>query len=328
MQDRIYQLFDKTFKKILTLSSKSVINLINGLFQTDYPTDSRITYNWTEFEDDKLKKILADTILTVEDSRYQSATHSYHMEAQMEADDSIVFRVFEYGFSHALRTRELASSPYVLQFPKPIIIYLYHTKAIASQYDLTLDFGDQGTFCYRVPALDFQSLTVEEMNDRKLVILIPFYLLKLRKILEKDRSEANKQALIHLIQHDIIETINRNLEVGNITLEDAQKLNTYTQILYHQIYSHYEELEEVNEMTDESFMTEVDILYEEIHAANAERDAANAERDAAIAERDAAHAERDAANTERDSANAERDAAIAEIKELRRQIAKFQGELA
>jgi hypothetical protein len=115
--------------------------------------------------------------------------------------------------------------------------------------------------------------------------------------------------------------------VGNITLEDAQKLNTYTQILYHQIYSHYEELEEVNEMTDESFMTEVDILYEEIHAANAERDAANAERDAAIAERDAAHAERDAANTERDSANAERDAAIAEIKELRRQIAKFQGEL-
>jgi hypothetical protein len=272
MQDRIYQLFDKTFKKILTLSSKSVINLINGLFQTDYPTDS------------------------------------------------IVFRVFEYGFSHALRTRELASSPYVLQFPKPIIIYLYHTKAIASQYDLTLDFGDQGTFCYRVPALDFQSLTVEEMNDRKLVILIPFYLLKLRKILEKDRSEANKQALIHLIQHDIIDTINRNLEVGNITLEDARKLNTYTQILYHQIYSHYEELEEVNEMTDESFMTEVDILYEEIHAANAERDAAIEKTNSVIAERDAAI-------EKTNSAIVERDAAIAEIKELRRQIAKLQGEL-
>jgi hypothetical protein len=92
MQEKIFQIYDKTFKKVLTLSSTAVINMINGLFGTNYPLDSTITYNWTEFEDDKLKKVLADTIITINNC------HSYHMEAQIEKDDNIVFRVFEYGF--------------------------------------------------------------------------------------------------------------------------------------------------------------------------------------------------------------------------------------
>lgn len=41
MEKKIHQIYDKVFKKILTLSEISVINLINGLFGTDYPTDSR-----------------------------------------------------------------------------------------------------------------------------------------------------------------------------------------------------------------------------------------------------------------------------------------------
>ena len=92
MTEQIYQIFDKTFKKILTLSATAVINLINGLFGTDYPKDSTISYHWTEFEDDQLRRILADTILTINE------LDSYHIEAQMEKDGDIVFRVFAYGF--------------------------------------------------------------------------------------------------------------------------------------------------------------------------------------------------------------------------------------
>ncbi|MCM1180892.1 MAG: hypothetical protein NC347_11585, partial [Clostridium sp.] len=92
---KITQIYDKTIKKILTLSSTAVVNLINGLFDTDYPKDSTITYNWTEFTNDKLKRILADTILTI------NGKNSYHIEAQMEKDETIIFRVFEYGYRHA-----------------------------------------------------------------------------------------------------------------------------------------------------------------------------------------------------------------------------------
>lgn len=85
----------------MILSSTAVVNLINGLFDTNYPTDSTISYNWTEFESDELKRILADTILTI-NNRY-----SYHMEAQITEDEDIILRVFEYGYTHADRNRNI-----------------------------------------------------------------------------------------------------------------------------------------------------------------------------------------------------------------------------
>ena len=94
-------IYDKMFKKVLTLSSRAVINFINGLFETEYSTDAKVTYNWTEFHDDNLKKTLADTIVTID------GCHSYHIEAQRYQDETIVFRVFEYGYRHAERYKEL-----------------------------------------------------------------------------------------------------------------------------------------------------------------------------------------------------------------------------
>lgn len=93
-----------------------------------------------------------------------------------------------------------------------------------------------------------------------MIILIPFQLLKLRKLLEKDRSEENLNALKNLIQNDIIGSINVNLELGNITANDAQKLRRLTHRLYEHIYSHYREMEELNDMTDESLILDIDII--------------------------------------------------------------------
>ena len=96
----IHQIYDKAFKRILTLSDKAVINLINGLFGTNYPTNSKITYNWTEHEDKDLKRTLSDSILTINDRDI------YHIEAQMTEDEDIIFRVFEYGYHHAIRSED------------------------------------------------------------------------------------------------------------------------------------------------------------------------------------------------------------------------------
>lgn len=265
MADNIAQIYDKIFKKIITLSSVAVTNLINGLFDTDYPPDSTIEYNWTEFHDDNLKHILADTILTI------NGCHYYHMEAQMERDDDIVFRVFEYGFGHASRHRENTNGQYVLHFPEPKIIYLYYEGPVPDTYELTLDFGTQGSFCYHAPVCKFPEISTQEINDRKMVILIPFQLLKLRKLMKKERSEENRQLLINLIQNDIIGSIDTNLRLGNITHGDCRRLKRLTLKLYEHIYAHYEELEVVTNMTDESLILDVEILEAELEQKIEER---------------------------------------------------------
>lgn len=253
----IYHIYDKIFKKILTLSSMSVINLINGLFGTNYPTDSTIQYNWTEFMDKELKRILADTIITI------NGIYSYHLEAQMTKDDNIIFRVFEYGFSHANRNNIQNNDYYELHFPEPKIIYLCPEKDLNDEYILRLNFGTQGYFDYKVTAFKFNDVSVKELNSRKMVILIPFKLLKLRKELEQARTPENLTALKNLIRNDIIDSIEENLRLGNITLDDARKLKRLTHKLYEQIYSHYDEMEALNDMTDESLMLDIDYIEKE-----------------------------------------------------------------
>ncbi|MDE6641527.1 MAG: hypothetical protein K2K63_13490 [Acetatifactor sp.] len=309
MAEKIAQIYDKLFKKILTLSSVAVTNLINGLFGTDYPPDSKITYNWTESESKDLTRRLADTIVTI------GCSHSYHMEAQMERDNDIVLRVFEYGFGHAYQNRQKAGERLIYYFPEPKIIYLYCEGNIPATYELTLDFGAQGGFLYRVPVLKLPDITAQELNDRKMIALIPFHLLKLRKLSEEKYSEENITKLTYLIQNDIIQNIENNLNVGNITVADARQLMSYTRLLYRHIYTRYAEMEVIAEMTDESIMTEVDLFYKELDEKIrqiAELDSAIVEKENAIAEKDNTIAEKDNTIAEKDNTIAEKDNTIAE----------------
>lgn len=254
MDSKIYHIYDSVFKRILTLSSKAVVNLINGLFGTEYSTDSKITYNWTEHENKDLKWTLADAILTINNK------FSYHMEAQMTEDEEIVFRVFEYGFGHAYQNRIVDKGEETLFFPQPRIIYLSEKEAdkVQDEYVLKLNFGEQGTFCYRVPVVKLQRISTEELDKRKMVILIPFFLLKLRSKIQKSRTKDNIEELQYLILNDIIGSINRNEEVGNISKIDAYNLKDLTLKLYWDIYAQYNELEEFTMRYDQSMRLESD----------------------------------------------------------------------
>ena len=245
----IHHIYDKAFKRILTLSDKAVINLINGLFGTDYPTNSKITYNWTEHEDKELKRTLSDSILTINDRDI------YHIEAQMTEDEEIVFRVFEYGFGHAYKNRTIISGSEQMVFPRPCIIYLDEGKKdkIPDEYTLVLKFEDQGEFLYKVPVFKLQTASMQELNDKKLIALLPFLLLKLRKKMEKIRSKENMEELQNLVVNDIISVIHKNQELGNLSRSDELDLIDLTTMLYMKIYSNYKEMEDFTmRMVDQS----------------------------------------------------------------------------
>ena len=245
----IHHIYDKAFKRILTLSDKAVINLINGLFSTDYPTNSKITYNWTEHEDKELKRTLSDSILTINDRDI------YHIEAQMTEDEEIVFRVFEYGFGHAYKNRTYENGDETMIFPRPCIIYLDEGKKdkIPDEYTLILKFEDQGEFSYKVPIFKLQTISVQELNDKKLIVLLPFLLLRLRKKMEKIRSKENMEELQNLVMDDIIGAIHTNEELGNLSRSDALDLIDLTTKLYMKIYSKYQEMEDFTmRMVDQS----------------------------------------------------------------------------
>ena len=129
--DSITQIFDKILKRILLhLSKHSVVALINGLFSSNFPPDSEVTYNYTENVDDRLKKTVADIIITL---RTKDQVRRFHLESQINNDNTIVIRVFEYGFYDALRHQITQGNKITLPFPSPIIIFLEHNYRLSSR---------------------------------------------------------------------------------------------------------------------------------------------------------------------------------------------------
>ncbi len=157
-----------------------------------------------------------------------------------------------------------------------------------------------------------------------MIILIPFQLLRFRELMKQKRSPETLEALKSLIKNDIIGSINENLRIGNITLEDALKLKKYTQTLYDYLYAHYNAAEACGDMTDESYMTDIDLICKEYEEALAAKDreltAKDRERNEALAAKDREIATKD---RERDEALAAKDKEIAQLKE---QLAKLQAQ--
>ena len=82
----------------------------------------------------------------------------------------------------------------------------------------------------------------------------------------------------------LFKCIETNRQIGNITTEDAYKLKLYVDMLWRYLLKHHKELEAFGDMTDESFMTEADIICERLHKAEdllKEKDSELQEREAA-----------------------------------------------
>ena len=167
-----------------------------------------------------------------------------------------------------------------LIFPQPCVLYLDEGRKekIQDEYTLTLRFKGQGIFTYKVPVVKLQSFSTEELSNKKMIILIPFFLLKLRKKLQKARTKENIEELQNLIVNDIMGSIEKNEKAGNISIEDAKNLRILTWKLYEEIYAQYAELEGVMrkwydqslDLESDRYLDKIDALEEELKEKNTE----------------------------------------------------------
>ena len=252
-REEISHIYDKILKRILMLSSIAVINLINGLFKTNFPLDSKMVYNWTEGIDDDLGKTISDTILTI---HANGEVYRFHIEIESAYrhtnDFSIVLRVFDYGYRDALKYRETGRDKIKLKFPKPKIILLDNNSNSPNEVTLELDFGDSGTINFTVPTLKVLDYNIDELNAQRMGTLLPLYLLKLRQQIEKavaqgkdvDAMRKNAQALKNLINDGILKGITEYEKAGNIDSYDAYVLAGLVKKLYNHLYGDIKEFED------------------------------------------------------------------------------------
>lgn len=174
-------IFDDVFRTMVEKMTYLVIPLINEVFHTAYPENIKIVqlHNEHQLEDGE---IITDSCLRIGDKLY-------HIECQSLDDTTMAVRMIEYDFAIALEHRKKIDGKYYVEFPRSCVLYLRSGRKTPDFLEVKLILPDRQVCEYRVPTVKMEHYTKDSIFEKKLLMLLPFYVMRYEKtadIIEKD----------------------------------------------------------------------------------------------------------------------------------------------
>lgn len=181
-------IYDDVLRTIQERLPKLLIPLINEVFQTSYSPEEEVTRLPEEYQE-VLSKVVADSCNKIADV-------VYHIECQSETDGSMILRMMEYDFmialSDSIRHKEWTN----MKFPRSCIIYLRATRNTLSEETMEIKFADGQRITYKVPVLKLKDYSVDEIFEKNLLILLPYYIINYEKELSKIATDEKRATFI------------------------------------------------------------------------------------------------------------------------------------
>ena len=176
-------IFDDVFRTMLEKMPELVIPLINEVFGKNYPADIPITQMRNEHQT-KSGEIITDSRLLIADK-------IYHIECQSTSDSKMVLRMIEYDFAISLEDAKMENGIYRMYFPHSCVIYL---RGNGKKDNLTMKIimPDGQTLKYNLPAVYVEKYTRDTIFQKKLFLLLPYYIMRYEKqkeILDQDEEK-------------------------------------------------------------------------------------------------------------------------------------------
>lgn len=162
-------IFDSVFHTIVQNLPQLLIALINLTFGKDYPTDIEILQLRNEHHH-KSGVVTTDCFLLIGEA-------TYHIECQTNPDGTMALRMVEYDFVIAFEEAWQNQSD-VIKMPSSCVVCLRHTKNTPDVYRVTILGQDEQRMEYRCPVIKVQNYTLEELFEKNLLMLLPYYIMR------------------------------------------------------------------------------------------------------------------------------------------------------
>ncbi|GHU39068.1 hypothetical protein FACS1894190_02200 [Spirochaetia bacterium] len=182
----------------------------------------------------------------------------YHLEAQINFDADMMIRVFEYGYDTAVLKKTYEGKVRTLEFPQARVIYLETDAKTPESQILRLKFPGKPCYDYEVINFDLLKHTLLELEKQGFAILLPFYVLKLRKQVKKAKNSEERKALskpLKSLVSDLMDAVDHCKAKGKIDEADVPPLMDGLERLYHELFSRHKELAEGDIMLQEKLDT-------------------------------------------------------------------------
>lgn len=211
--------YDDVFRTLLNDCRNLIIPVINEVFGENYVGNEQILFSPNEHflnrEDGQETERITDTSFKI----IGAETKKYHWECQSSPDNSMLVRFFEYDTQIALDEGEIKGNVLTVTLPHSAVLFLRCGKTTPDKLEIRI-VTPGGDVSYAIPVMKLQLYTIDEMFEKDLLFLIPFYIFSHESQFEEYNKDTTK--LSCLIEE--YESIKNRLE----ELLNIKKINEYT----------------------------------------------------------------------------------------------------
>ena len=202
-------IYDGAFRTILNDCRKLIIPVINEIFGETYTGEEEIQFfpneHFIDRQDEADKERITDTNFTIL-GRIQK---KYHIECESSyPDGKITIRLFEYDAQIALDAGEVTEETLTVTFPNTAVLYLRTYKKTPDKMTYVI-VTPGGTVRYDVRLMKVQTYSIDDIFEKRLLMLIPFYILAHEKSFPEYNSNEQKLEELKAEYQVIIERLNR-----------------------------------------------------------------------------------------------------------------------
>lgn len=187
--------YDDVFRTLLNDCTSLIIPVINEVFGENYTGKEKIVFAVNEHflnqQDGNVGKRITDTSFKI----IGQETKKYHWECQSSADNSMLVRLFEYDTQIALDEGKIEENVLTVTFPHTAVLFLRCNTSTPDTMKIRM-ITPGGSATYQIPVMKSKEYTLEEIFEKNLLFLIPFYIFSYEdRFAEYEQDKMKEKAL-------------------------------------------------------------------------------------------------------------------------------------
>ena len=237
--------YDDVFRTLLNDCPDLIIPVINEIFDEEYTGTECVELSQNELffqQPDRTEcKRITDSSFVIINSRKRKKR--YHLECQSTPDGSMVIRMFEYDVLIAIRDGEQCKDGMVVRFPRSAVLYLRHTKNTPDKLTIRIE-TPEGNISYSVPVLKVKRYELEEIFEKNLLFLIPFYIFTYEKDFKKISNNLKRMEELKKEYALIRQRLGDLCKIGKISEYTKQSIIAMTENVVNSLARNYKVIQE------------------------------------------------------------------------------------
>ena len=185
------------------------------------------------------KERITDTNFTV----FGIIPKKYHVECESSLPDGkITIRLFEYDAQIALDESEVTEETLTVTFPNTAVLYLRTYKKTPDKMKYVI-ITPGGTVQYNVPIMKVQTYSLDDIFEKDLLMLIPFYIFSHEKSFPEYNSNEQKLKELKAEYQEILKRLDGLEQQGVIGAFDKRTIIEISGDVIKEIAQKYENVQ-------------------------------------------------------------------------------------